>query len=107
MEHHLGYKSAARVPGWCNLNRALSGENMATKGLTFAVFRTSKLSLLQLADMLAKFDSWEQHNLGAATTSEGRLGLWDEMQNDGKLGATTEQPEGAASSRSRTVASKG
>jgi hypothetical protein len=46
---------------------------MATKDSTFAVFRTSKLSFFQLADMLAKFDSWEQHNLGAATTSEGRL----------------------------------
>jgi hypothetical protein len=58
--------------------------------------------------MLAKFDSWEQHNLGTATTSEGaRLELWDEMQNRGKLGATTEQPERAASSRSRAVASTG
>jgi hypothetical protein len=80
---------------------------MAKKGLTFAVFRTSKLSFFQLADMLAKFESWEQHNLGAATTSEARLELWDEMQNRGKLGATTEQPERAASSRSRAIASTG
>ena len=78
------------------------------KDLTFAVFRLRGLSLVERIEMLAAFETWEQENLGAATTSEGRLTAWDDAQNGGRLAAIA-QEHGcpAASSRPRQMASAG
>jgi hypothetical protein len=70
------------------------------KNLTFDVFERSAQSRIVLAGTIARFDLWEERNLGVAETSEERLRLWDETQNDGRLSAICDCPASAGNGES-------
>jgi hypothetical protein len=71
--------------------------------VTFAVFQRSELSPLEIANIMVKFEAWEQNNLGAAETSEGRLAVWDETQNGSKLAEIFREDILETSSRLRSM----
>jgi hypothetical protein len=59
--------------------------------LTLAVFERTAQSRFDLAGMIARFDLWEKRNLGVAESSEERLRLWDQTQNNGRLSTICEK----------------
>lgn len=75
--------------------------------ITFAIFGRSELSVVELAETMVKFEVWEQHNLGSAETSEGRLTVWDHTQNGGRLAGIARGNDRVPSSWMRAMASRG
>jgi hypothetical protein len=75
--------------------------------ITFAVFARPELSAVELAETMVKFEVWEQQNLGCAKTSEGRLTVWDHMQNGDRLAGIAQENDRVASSRLRAMVSRG
>jgi hypothetical protein len=84
--------------------------NVALKqktGVTFAVFLRPELSAVELAVTMMTFEVWERENLGAAKTSEGRLTVWDDTQNGGRLAGIVQENDRVPASRLRAMASRG
>jgi hypothetical protein len=70
--------------------------------ITFAVFQRVELSPLEIANTMVNFEAWEQDNLGVAETTEGRLTVWDDTLNGGRLAQVSQEENNVASSRFRT-----
>ena len=69
-------------------------ENAASKqktDITFAALLRPELSAVELAVTMMTFEVWERENLGAAKTSEGRLTVWDDTQNGGRLAGIVQE----------------
>lgn len=75
--------------------------------ITFSVFQRSELSPLEIANTMVEFEAWEQDNLGTAETSEGRLTLWDDTRNGGRLAEISRHDTVVASSRPPAMDSRG
>jgi hypothetical protein len=91
------------------LETAGDEENMGPKqktDITFAVFLRPEISAAELAVTMMKFEVWEHDNLGVAKTSEGRLTVWDETQNGGRLAGILQENNRVQSSRLRAMVSR-
>jgi hypothetical protein len=92
-----------------SLETAGCEENVASKqktDITFAVFLRPELSAVELAVTMMTFEVWERENLGAAKTSEGRLTVWDDAQNGGRLAGIVQENDRVQSSRLRATVSR-